>query len=125
LAKLFDFRGLKTAVACFVEITQIERAEFHALHFFDRVIEREQRGSQQVPPRITDFDFVPWICGIGSGRSGRAQQPQPCVCLGPNLSLRFIAQFSFHLDPIDLGHARGIFEDAIGQTAVAREQDES
>jgi hypothetical protein len=53
LAKLFDFRGLETAVACFLEITQVERAEFHALHFFHRVIEREQRGSQQVTPRIT------------------------------------------------------------------------
>ncbi len=125
LAKLFDLRGLEAAVACFLEITQVERAEFHALHFFHRMIEREQRGSQQVTPRITYFDFVPWICGIGSGRSGRTQQPQPRVCLAANLSLRFVTEFSFHLDPIDLWHARGIFENAVGESAVAREQHES
>ena len=47
------------------------------------------------------------------------------MCLAANLSLRFVTEFSFHLDPVDLRHTCGIFENAVGQPAITREQDES
>ncbi len=122
LPELFDFLRRETAVARFVKITQIEWAEFHALHFLHGVIEGEQRGPQQVATRFAHFDFVPGIAGVRSGGSGRSQEPQPRMCLRANLPLRFVAQFPFHLHPVHLRHARGIFEDAIGKGPIARKQ---
>src|SRR5260370_6158713 len=87
--------------------------------------ERKERAAQQVSPRIAQFHFVPGISRLRARSPRSAQAPQTRMRLKANLLHLVIPQATGNLQPIHLGHARGMFEDAVGELAVAGKQHQS
>ena len=109
----------------FGEIAEFDRSELYALQFFHGMIDGEQGLPQRIAARVGQLRFIPGIGGMRSRRAGSTQPPQTRLGLLADLPHLVVGQAAGHLQPIDLGHARRILEDAVGQRAIAGEQDQA